>query len=95
MTVGNRALRFEAEFECVCGSLIQVKTFRAIVEGPGQFLRCSACHVVYRLFREMKYGVCLSEGAEILGKNAPAEGLYPGPISSYGIDPMPSVEPKF
>ena len=52
MTIGNRGLRFEAAWDCTdCGSRLELRTYQAVVDGPGQICICGGCKRPYRVMR--------------------------------------------
>jgi hypothetical protein len=80
---------FEAEFQCAgktengCGSIITVRTQRAIVEGTGTELSCRHCRARY---------VVTTSGAQMVGDDE--RYGYPPQAGQYAISEPPPPPPN-
>lgn len=79
--------RFRAEFQCAkCGSIIGVRTWTAVIEGPGLQIACAHCRQQYLVTSDgaapVTPGVSDFDGIDAEGK----------PIQ---VPMPPPVEPKF
>lgn len=78
--------RFKAEFYCACGALIGIRTWTAVIEGPGLEVGCIHCKQHYLLTTDgatpVTKGVSDFDGIDAEGK----------PIK---VPMPPPIEPKF
>lgn len=75
--------RFRADFNCAkCGSLLSVRTWTAVVEGPGMEFGCRHCKQVYLITKEgaapITKGVSDFDGIDAEGK--PYKVPVPTPV---------------